>query len=133
MGNRTRGQIAKVRNFLFQMGAYDSYLKSPFGNKKVKRRFRKIKRLAFERVPSYMKNDSAYQVIYHAFKLHQYGTGGYYWKDLRRTFRQPRWDRETSKMVYDEPEMHYSKCRRWSLNGPVTPEEFERIIRVPPL
>lgn len=116
---RKSGQIDKVKNFLFQMGAWTPY---SLGASAVKsrRKFRKIKRMAFERRPD-LKVDGAYIAIYHAFSLHKYDRYGLYWEDLRKCFPTPRWDRESNKLVYDKSDSKREDCRKWSLNGPIPP------------
>ena len=120
---RKSGQIEKVKNFLYQMGAWSPYT---LGSSAVKarRKFRKIKRIAFERCPDY-KADGAYKAIYYAFRLRRFDKYGRYWEDLRKCFPRPTWNNETDKLTYEETGFKKDQCRKWSLNGPVQPLKEE--------
>ena len=102
--------IEKVRNFLYQMGAWSSYTLGPSAVK-TRRKFRKMKRLAFKRCPEW-KSFGAYVAIYHAFNLVRYSRNGLWWPDYQNCFKTPRWDRDTNKMVYDEPKIKWTQYRK---------------------
>jgi len=114
---RKSGQIEKVKNFLYQMGAWSPYTLGS-GAVKARRKFRKIKRMAFERCPEY-KADGAFIAIYHAFRLVKFDRYGRYWEDLRKCFPKQSWDNTTNKLVHTPSDFKRDQCRKWSLNGPI--------------